>query len=111
MSLNSDTKRQANQGGMAMGPMRGGFGAMGRSVEKAKDFRGTLRRLLLYFLPEKVRLSIVLVAAIFGTVFNIAGPKILGLATTKLFNNLIAKFAAEYSGWKSCWLRLRIAVR
>ncbi len=97
MSENSNTKRDTNQGGMAMGPMRGGFGAMGRSVEKAKDFRGTLRRLLLYFLPEQVRLSIVLGAAILGTVFNIVGPKILGLATTKLFNDLIAKYAAEFN--------------
>jgi len=95
--MSENTRRQANQGGMAMGPMRGGFGAMGRTVEKAKDFRGTLRRLLAYFLPEKIRLSIVLGAAILGTVFNIAGPKILGLATTKLFNNLIAKFAAEFN--------------
>ena len=71
---------------------RGGWGAMGRPVEKAKNFQGTLRRLLGYFLPQKVRLSIVLVAAILGTVFNIVGPKILGLATTKLFDGLIAKF-------------------
>ncbi len=74
---------------------RGGFGAMGRPVEKAKDFWGTLRRLLGYFLPQKIRLSIVLVAAILGTVFNIVGPKILGLATTRLFTNLIAKFETQ----------------
>jgi ATP-binding cassette, subfamily B, multidrug efflux pump len=93
--MSENTKRQREQGGMAMGPMRGGFGAMGRSVEKAKDFQGTLKRLLSYFLPERVRLFIVLGAAIFGTVFNIAGPKILGLATTRLFNGLIAKFLAQ----------------
>lgn len=75
------------------GPMgRGGFGAMGRPVEKAKDFQGTLKRLLFYFLPEKVNMIIVLSAAVLGTIFNIVGPKILGLATTKLFNNLVAKF-------------------
>lgn len=73
---------------------RGGWGAMGRPVEKPKDFWGTLRRLLAYFLPQRVRLSIVLIAAIFGTVFNIVGPKILGLATTKLVDGLIAKFKA-----------------
>lgn len=78
------------------GPMgRGGFGAVGRPVEKAKDFQGTLKRLLRYFLPERVRLSIVLAAAILGTVFNIAGPKILGLATTRLFNNLISSFIVQ----------------
>jgi ATP-binding cassette subfamily B protein len=77
------------------GPMRGGFGAMGRPVEKAKDFSGTLKRLLSYFAPEKFRLSIVVGAALLGTIFNIVGPKILGLATTKLFDNLIASFIVQ----------------
>lgn len=73
---------------------RGGWGAMGRPVEKAKDFRGTLLRLLRYFLPQRFRLIIVLGTAILGTIFNIVGPKILGLATTKLFDGLIAKYQA-----------------
>lgn len=82
-------------GGMGGGPMgRGGWGAMGRPVEKAKDFRGTLNRLLRYFIPQKYRLMIVLGAAIIGTVFNIVGPKILGLATTKLFSGILAKYQA-----------------
>lgn len=75
------------------GPMgRGGFGAMGRPVEKAKDFKGTLRRLIRYFLPEKTNMMIVIACALLGNIFNIVGPKILGLATTKLFNGLIAKY-------------------
>jgi len=73
------------------------MGAMGRPVEKAKDFSGTLKRLLLYFLPEKMNLSIVFIAAIFGTVFNIVGPKILGWATTRLFNNLMDRFLIQYN--------------
>ena len=82
-------------GGMEPGPMgRGGWGAMSRPVEKAKDFQGTLKRLLGYFLPQKYRLLIVLATAIVGTVFNIVGPKILGLATTKLFAGLLAKYQA-----------------
>ena len=76
------------------GPMGGGWGAMGRPVEKPKDFKGTALRLLGYFLPQKFLLMIVLGTAIIGTVFNIIGPKILGLATTKLFDGLIAKFVA-----------------
>jgi len=80
---------------MEPGPMgRGGWGAMSRPVEKAKDFQGTLKRLLGYFLPQKYRLLIVLATAIVGTVFNIVGPKILGLATTKLFAGLLAKYQA-----------------
>lgn len=78
------------------GPMgRGGWGAMGRPVEKAKDFQGTLKRLLGYFAPEKTRMLIVVGAAIVGTIFNILGPKILGLATTRLFENLIASFVVQ----------------
>src|SRR5258706_12810886 len=78
------------------GPMGGGgaWGAMGRPVEKPKDLKGTALRLLGYFLPQKFLLMIVLGTAIIGTTFNIIGPKILGLATTKLFDGLIAKFVA-----------------
>ena len=97
MIQTSNTKRRASQGEMAAGPMgRGGWGAMGRPTEKAKDFTGTLKRLFRYFLPERVRLTIILVAAIFGTAFNIIGPKILGLATTKLFNDLLAIYVAKF---------------
>lgn len=74
------------------GPMGGGFGAMGRPVEKAKDFTGTLHRLLAYFKPEKTRLIVVIAAAFVGTIFNIVGPKIAGKATTKLFENLISGY-------------------
>jgi len=91
----SQEHKQQKPGGMAMGgPMGRNWGAMGRPVEKAKDFKGTFRRLLGYFLPQKYRLMIVLGAAIIGTVFNIVGPKILGLATTKLFDGLVAKYQA-----------------
>ncbi|MGH2496645.1 MAG: ABC transporter ATP-binding protein [Ktedonobacteraceae bacterium] len=81
---------QQNRGHMG----GGGWGAMGRPAEKAKDFKGTALRLLRYFMPQKILLIIVLITAILGTVFNIVGPKILGLATTKLFEGLIAKFVA-----------------
>jgi len=91
----SEENREKKQRTAAMqqnrGPMGGGWGAMGRPVEKPKDFKGTALRLLRYFMPQKILLMIVLVAAILGTVFNIVGPKILGLATTKLFDGLIAK--------------------
>ncbi len=86
--------RQKLQQERQRGPMGGGWGAMGRPVEKAKDFKGTALRLLGYFLPEKVRLIVILATALIGTVFNIIGPKILGLATTKLFDGLIAKYEA-----------------
>ncbi len=91
----SQERKEQRPSGMAMGPMgRGGWGAMGRPVEKAKDFQGTFKRLFGYFLPQKHRLMIVLGTAILGSVFNIVGPKILGLATTKLFEGLVAKYQA-----------------
>ncbi|MCL5257562.1 MAG: ABC transporter ATP-binding protein/permease [Chloroflexi bacterium] len=71
---------------MAFGPH-----GMGMPVQKAKDFRGTLKRLARYFVPEKYNLVVVLIAAIMSTIFNIVGPKILGLATTKLFDGVTMK--------------------
>lgn len=100
MSANGNTRSQRNQGGMGGGPMsHGPMGAMGRPVEKAKDFSGTLKRLLLYFVPEKFNLTVVFIAAIFGTVFNIVGPKILGFATTRLFNNMLDRFVVQANNW------------
>ncbi len=92
--MSEDLKRQRQGQGQNMGgPMgRGGWGAMGRPTEKAKDFKGTFYRLLGYFLPQKVRLTIVIVTAVLGTVFNILGPKILGLATTKLVDGLLTRY-------------------
>jgi ATP-binding cassette subfamily B protein len=83
-------QRPQQQGGfMGRGPMGGG---MGMPVQKAKNFRGTLKRFIGYFVPYKFQLLVVLIAAILGTLFNIVGPKILGLATTKLFEGVVAKF-------------------
>ena len=90
MSQNQSTSPSTagrQQGPMMFGP-RGGFGM---PVQKAKDFRGTLFRLLRYFGPQKYYLIAVLVAAILSTVFNIVGPKILGLAITKLFEGFVLK--------------------
>ncbi len=82
---------QRPQGG-PMGGFRGGpMGGLGMPVQKAKNFRGTLFRLLGYFKPQKYRLLVVLIAAILGTTFNIVGPKILGLATTRLFEGFVLK--------------------
>ncbi|HYP39760.1 MAG TPA: ABC transporter transmembrane domain-containing protein, partial [Chloroflexia bacterium] len=71
--------------------MRGPGGMMGMPVQKAKDFRGTARRLLGYMRPYRLQLVIVLLTAVLGTAFNIVGPKIMGEATTKLFEGLIAR--------------------
>jgi ATP-binding cassette, subfamily B, multidrug efflux pump len=95
-------QNRGGQQGSAMqprGPMGGGgaWGAMGRPVEKPKNFKATALRLMRYFLPQKFLLMVVLVAAILGTVFNIVGPKILGLATTKLFEGFVAKIRFQFT--------------
>src|SRR5258708_14367320 len=79
-------------GGPGRGPMGGGpMGMMGMPVQKAKNFRQTFFRLLGYFKPQALRLIIVFVAAIIGSVFNIVGPKVLALATDKLAYGYILK--------------------
>lgn len=67
----------------------GGHG--GIAVEKAKDFKGTIRKLAAYLGKYKIAVFFVLVFAVGGTVFNILGPKILGNATTELAEGLMAK--------------------
>ncbi|HEX4203241.1 MAG TPA: ABC transporter ATP-binding protein [Ktedonobacteraceae bacterium] len=89
MSVERDSRKNNNQGGMG-GPMGRGMG-IGMPVQKAKDFKGTLKRLAGYFMPQKYLLLVVLGAAIIGTVFNIVGPKILGLATTRLFEGILQR--------------------
>lgn len=66
---------------------------MGMPVDRAKDFRGTLKRLMRYLAPRKVQMVIVFTFAAMSTVFAIAGPKILGKATTELFRGLLLKLS------------------
>jgi len=75
-------------GGMGFG--RGGPGAMMKG-EKARDFKGTIKKLLAYLKPYRAKIAIVFLFAIGSTVFSIVGPKILGRATTKLFEGVMAK--------------------
>jgi ATP-binding cassette, subfamily B, multidrug efflux pump len=77
--------------GGGRGPMGGGHMGMGMPAEKPKNFKGTLSRLVRYLKPRRIALSAVMVTAVISTVFSIASPKILGKATTKLFEGLMAK--------------------
>ena len=74
-----------------MGRRRGPGGPRMMAGEKAKDFKGSMAKLIRYMSKYKIRFVIMFVFAIAGTVFNIVGPKILGKATTELFNGLVAK--------------------
>lgn len=71
------------------GPMGHGHGMA--AGEKAKDFKGSVKKLFKYMEHYKFRFAIMFVFAVAGTVFSIVGPKILGKATTELFNGLVAK--------------------
>ncbi len=72
----------------------GGFGprgSLGMPVEKPKNFRKTLRRLIKYLSPYKINLIIIFSMAVLSTLFSILSPKIMGKATTKLFEGFILK--------------------
>lgn len=71
------------------GPMGHGPGMM--PGEKAKDFKGTSKKLIAYMGRYKFAILLVMIFAIGGTAFNIIGPKVLSKATTELFNGLMAK--------------------
>ncbi|PPK45595.1 ABC transporter ATP-binding protein [Clostridium algidicarnis] len=86
--------RQKRHKTQAKGPMGGGP-AMGRPVEKAKDFKGTMKRLITYLRPRRVSLIVVFIFAILSTVFSIVSPKVMGKATTKLFEGIMGKMALE----------------
>ncbi|MBN1427380.1 MAG: ABC transporter ATP-binding protein [Anaerolineae bacterium] len=80
------------------GPMgRGGPMTMMKG-EKARDFKGTMRKLIAYLGSYKGTIIIVTLFAVASTIFNIAGPKILGQATTKLFEGVMAQIAGTGAG-------------
>lgn len=71
----------------------GGHGPMKGMApgEKPKDLKGTMKKLVGYMSAYKFQLFFVLIFAVGGTIFNIVGPKILGKATTEIFNGLVSK--------------------
>ena len=73
------------------GPRRGPMGHGRMGGEKAKDFKGTMGKLIKYMSAFKIQMLFVVIFAIGGTIFNIIGPKILGKATTEIFNGLVSK--------------------
>lgn len=81
--MSSENNRQPR------GPMGGHKGMM--RGEKAKDFKGTIKKLIRYMGKYKIRLLCMFIFAVGGTTFNIIGPRILGNATTELFNGLVSK--------------------
>ncbi|MBT2291252.1 ABC transporter ATP-binding protein [Paenibacillus albidus] len=93
MSDNNRKYKRPDTAPRHRGPGPGGPGGPGMMLpaEKAKDFKGTLRRLIRYLRPRQVQLLIVLITAIASTVFSIFSPKVMGKATTKLFEGAYGK--------------------
>jgi len=94
----------AGRGPMGMRPM-GGRGPMGghgpmamMKGEKPRDFKGTMVKLIRYLGSYKIAIIIVMFFAIASTIFSIAGPKILGKATTKLFEGVMSQIAGTGTG-------------
>ena len=77
-------------------PMRGhGPGGPMGTGEKAKDCKGTMKKMLSSMGKYKIALIFVIICAVAGTIFMIVGPKILGTATTELFNGLMNKIGGS----------------
>lgn len=85
----SNMNRRPLQPGMGRG--RGPMGPMMMPGEKAKNLKGTSKKLLNYIKPYRLLLFIVFVMAVFSTVFTIYSPKLMGKAITKLFAGLMQK--------------------
>ncbi|ALB46699.1 hypothetical protein CBE01nite_31060 [Clostridium beijerinckii] len=88
MSENRNRVNKRSGGGFGGGPM----GSFAGPKVKAKDFKGTLKRLLNYLKPQRMNFILVFIFAIASTIFNIVGPKISGKAITRLVEGLVGKF-------------------
>jgi len=96
MSMRQGDSSQFGRGTQPRGPGRpfgpgGGHPGMMGSGEKPRNFKNTMKNLIQYLKPYRVSIIFVLVLSILSTVFSIIGPKIMGKATTKLFEGLVAK--------------------
>ena len=79
------------------GPRGGGhMRAIGRPVEKAKNFKGTVKRLVSFLKPYSMPLAVTTVLIIISSVFSAASPKILGLAITSMFKSFTAGSRPDY---------------
>lgn len=73
--------------------------AFARPVEKAKDFRGTLKRLIAYMGPQKWTILIATTFAVLSTLMNAFTPRVMGRATTAVYNGVMRKLAGEPGPW------------
>ena len=72
-----------------------GPGGMVQGGEKANDFKGTMKNLIKYMNEYKISVIIVVIFAAVSASFSIIGPKMLGKATTKLFEGIVSKISGH----------------
>jgi ATP-binding cassette, subfamily B, multidrug efflux pump len=99
MPANGNNKQPQGPGGNRPGGFGGGFGGRGMMRgEKPRDFKGTMGKLIQYLGAYQISILIVIFFAAASTVFSIVGPKILGKATTKLFEGVMGQIAGTGQG-------------
>ena len=89
MSVEGRAQRQSAPPPSIFG--RGPMATLGMPVQKAKDFKGTVRRMAGYVAPHRASLIIVITAGVIATILSVIAPKILGLATTRIFEGYLAR--------------------
>ncbi len=92
--MSRDNKRTQTPTNTATVKSRGKSGQMGppgMTVEKAKDFKGTMKQLIADLAKYRFSFLLMLLFAIGSTIFSIIGPTVMGNATTEIFNGLISK--------------------
>lgn len=89
-------KKEATERKPRFGHRGPGGHRMGMPVEKPKDFRGTLRRLLKYLKPYRLKLTLIFISAIFSVIFSLLSPRIMGFAITGLFEDIRMQAGVDY---------------
>ncbi len=90
--MSEESKKSTTSPRMFGGGRHGRGGPpMAMRAEKAKDFKGTVRRLLRYLAPQRASLAVVLVFAVFGTAFTVLGPKITGTAMNQVTDGFLSQ--------------------
>ena len=92
--MSKDTEKTTKSPRRDPGP-RGGANA---SYEKAKDFGGTMKKLIKHLSQYKILLLLVVLFSVGSAIFSIIGPKILGNATTEIYNGLIGRVTGTSAG-------------
>ncbi|MCB2293463.1 ABC transporter ATP-binding protein/permease [Clostridium algoriphilum] len=92
MSENNKNTKSGGGSGGGMGRSGGPMGSFAGPIVKAKDFKGTLKRLLGYLKPQRTNFILVFIFAIISTVFTIVGPKISAKAIDRLVEGIMNKY-------------------